>query len=130
MPTQWPSGFRHTASPARFTTWMPKSRNLDRLPVADEGLRAEGEEAFVAVAIDVDQSVRAQPRRLVLQGRDAVLRRRIAGNPERSAPGFDPQARDRFVFALLKLCRTVDLHVLGLECGAPGEDGCRQRHTY
>src|SRR2546422_9037414 len=49
-------------------------RNLDRLPIAGEGLRAEGEEAFVAVAIDVDQSVRAQRRRFVLQGRDAVLR--------------------------------------------------------
>jgi predicted aspartyl protease len=50
------------------------SRNLDRLPVAGEGFRAEGEEAFVAVAGDVDQSVRAQRRRLVLQGFDAVLR--------------------------------------------------------
>jgi uncharacterized protein YndB with AHSA1/START domain len=24
MLTQWPSGFRHTVSPAGFTTWMPK----------------------------------------------------------------------------------------------------------
>src|SRR2546430_16378066 len=70
------------------------SRNPDRLPVADEGFRAEGEKAPVAVAVDVDQSVRAQPRGLVLHRSNAVLRRRIAGNPERGAPGLDPQARD------------------------------------
>src|SRR5712692_5467310 len=89
------------------------SGNLDRLPVAEEGFRAEGEEAFVAVAVDIDQSVRPQPRRLVLQGSDAILRRGIAGHPERRPPGFDPQALDGFVLTLPELRRRVDLHVLG-----------------
>jgi len=30
---------------------------------------------------------------------------------------------------LPELRRRVDLHVLGFECGATGEDGCRQRHA-
>src|SRR5437660_7165196 len=106
------------------------SGNLDRFPVAGKGSRAEGEEPLVAVAVDVDQSVRAQRRRLILQRSDSVLRRGIAGHPERGAPGFDPQALDGFVLALPELRRRVDLHVLGLERRARGKTAAQDDRSW